>query len=141
MAYSDDNNFTTMQEEAIRRVREMQRRSRSIVGVSLIASLHHLKQRKPLALRMFIAHKSPSEQFAFERSAWGEFRRYKDRRGKSPYRSAYLHIIQAGRRHKASSGAWLPSSLKRPFKKCKHRNIGENIGKIAVVIYPIHVVT
>lgn len=34
MAYSDDNNFTTMQEEAIRRVREMQRRSRSIVGVS-----------------------------------------------------------------------------------------------------------
>ena len=32
MAYSDDNNFTTMQEEAIRRVREMQRRSRSIVG-------------------------------------------------------------------------------------------------------------
>ena len=34
MAYSDDNNFTTMQEEAIRRVREMQRRSRSIVGAS-----------------------------------------------------------------------------------------------------------
>ena len=34
MAYSDDNNFTTMQEEAIRRVREMQRRSRSIVSAS-----------------------------------------------------------------------------------------------------------
>ena len=34
MAYSDDNNFTTMQEEAIRRVREMQKRSRSIVGAS-----------------------------------------------------------------------------------------------------------
>ncbi|WP_295210102.1 hypothetical protein [Ruminococcus sp.] len=37
MAYSDnsvqgDKSFSTMQEEAIRRVREMQRRSRSIVG-------------------------------------------------------------------------------------------------------------
>lgn len=35
MAYSDENSgksFSTMQEEAIRRVREMQRRSKSIVG-------------------------------------------------------------------------------------------------------------
>ncbi|RGH32677.1 hypothetical protein DW964_08165 [Ruminococcus sp. AM47-2BH] len=65
MAYSDDNNFTTMQEEAIRRVREMQRRSRSIVGASLIVSLYHLMQRKPLALRVLIAHKKPLRAVRF----------------------------------------------------------------------------
>ncbi len=32
MAYSDDKSFSSMQEEAIKRVREMQKRSRSIVG-------------------------------------------------------------------------------------------------------------
>lgn len=32
MAYSDGKSFSSMQEEAIRRVREMQKRSRSIVG-------------------------------------------------------------------------------------------------------------
>lgn len=32
MDYSDSNDFSTMQEEAIKRVREMQQRSRNIVG-------------------------------------------------------------------------------------------------------------
>lgn len=64
MAYSDDNNFTTMQEEAIRRVREMQRRSRSIVSASPNSEPAPPNAEETLALRMLIAHKSPSEQFA-----------------------------------------------------------------------------
>lgn len=142
MAYSDDNNFTTMQEEAIRRVREMQRRSRSIVGASPNSEPAPPKaEETPHTQNAHSPQKAPQSSSLLSGLLGGNFRRYKDRRGKSPYRSAYLHIIQAGRRHKASSGAWLPSSLKRPFKKCKHRSIGENIGKIAVVIYPVHVVT
>lgn len=84
MAYSDDNNFTTMQEEAIRRVREMQRRSRSIVGVSPDSEPASPKaEETPRTQNVHSPQKAPPEQFAFERSAWGEFRRYKDRRGKA----------------------------------------------------------
>ena len=140
MAYSDDNNFTTMQEEAIRRVREMQRRSRSIVSASPNSEpAPPNAEETPRTQNAHSPQKAPQSSSLLSGLLGGNLGDIKI--GKSPYRSAYLHIIQAGCRHKASPGAWLPSSLKRPFKKCKHRSIGENIGKIAVVIYPVHVVT
>lgn len=64
MAYSDDNNFTTMQEEAIRRVREMQRRSRSIVGASPNSEPAPPKAEETPRTQNAHSPQKPSEQFA-----------------------------------------------------------------------------